>query len=225
MDRELKRKRLVDMLKRKPPEWQEKLNALKKGREDLQRPDFIWHFLLQSFSTMGNSRGWKGLIENQNNYVRVAFDSLSKLNARERTKVIEDVLRDARVRMPRQKAEWLSKNYDLILEMGGLEQAKDRALACLGAEAKISFMKQFRGIGDKYARNIWMDVYHSDFHNSIAVDERIKRITNALGCTFANYAEHERFYLEIAREVNLHGWELDRLLYNYKDVFLAELNG
>jgi hypothetical protein len=29
--------------------------------------------------------------------------------------------------------------------------------------------------------NVWMGVYHPDFRNAIAVDERIKRITEALG--------------------------------------------
>jgi hypothetical protein len=225
MSKELKRKRLVELLKRRTPEMQEKLSVLKEGRKDLKRSDFIWHFLLQSFATMGNARGWHGLIENQDNYARVSFQSLSKLESNERAKIIEGILRDAKVRMPQQKAQWLSWNCDLIIRMGGLEQVKEKALACVGTEAKISFMKQFYGIGDKYARNIWMDVYHSDFHNSIAVDERIKRITEALGYTFPSYREHEQFYLGIAAEANLQGWELDRLLYNYRDKFLVELNG
>ncbi|OLE54900.1 MAG: hypothetical protein AUG51_06070 [Acidobacteria bacterium 13_1_20CM_3_53_8] len=224
MNRESKRKLLIDLLRRKASEMQGELSALKKGSKDLKRPDFIWHFLLQSFATMGNARGWKGLIEDQRNYVRVSFESLSELNSEKRVKVIESVLRDAKVRMPRQKAQWLSLNCDLIIEMGGLEQARYKALACVGTEAKIGFMKHFYGIGDKYARNIWMDVYHPDFRNSIAVDERIKKITMALGYTFTNYIAHEQFYLEIAREANLQGWEVDRLLYNYKDWFLSKLN-
>ena len=44
------------------------LDRLKEEYRQLKRPDFIWYFLLQSFSTMGNSRGWDGLIGNQNNY-------------------------------------------------------------------------------------------------------------------------------------------------------------
>jgi SAM-dependent methyltransferase len=221
---ESKRKMLVEILKRIPPEIKEKLDVLKKGSKGLKRPDFIWHFLLQSFATMGNSRGWKGLIGNQDNYTQVSFERLSKLNSAKRVKIIEQVLRDARVRMPQQKTQWLSQNCDLIIEMGGLRQAKRQALACSGTQAKIDFLKRFQGIGDKYARNIWMDVYHPDFHNSIAIDERIKRITETLGYTFTNYPEHEKFYLDIANETYLQGWELDRLLYNYKDWLLDQLN-
>ena len=80
------------------------------------------------------------------------------------------------------------------------------------------------GIGEKYARNIWLDVYHPDFHNNVAIDDRIKKITQALGYSFGNYQDHEKFYLDIARESGINGWELDRLLYNYTDYFLQGLN-
>ena len=44
------------------------------------------------------------------------------------------------------------------------------------------------GIGDKYARNIMMDVYHEDFRDSIAVDARIKAVSERLGLSFASYS-------------------------------------
>ncbi len=71
-----------------------------------------------------------------------------------------------------------------------------------------------------------MDVYHRDFHDAIAVDERIKKITKALGYSFkpAEYDEHERFYQDIAKKAGLQGWELDRLLFNYTDHFLAAIS-
>ena len=55
-----------------------------------------------------------------------------------------------------------------------------------------------------------MDVYHEDFRDSIALDLRIKAISEALGLSFSSYTEHERFYLDVAREAGLNGWELDR---------------
>jgi hypothetical protein len=125
--------------------------------------------------------------------------------------------------MPRQKAAWLNLNYELIVQSGGLEEVRRQALSQAGTEAKITFLKRFYGIGDKYARNIWMDVYHPDFHNSIAVDKRIKQVTETLGYSFSNYAAHERFYQGVAQEANLQGWELDRLLYNYKNEILLKL--
>jgi hypothetical protein len=44
-----------------------------------------------------------------------------------------------------------------------------------GRDGKIAFLKTFHGIGDKYARNILMDVYHREFRDSIAYDERLKK--------------------------------------------------
>lgn len=49
----------------------EKLEQLKLEHIELERPDFIWHFLLQSFSTMGRAAGWHGLIGNKDNYSKV----------------------------------------------------------------------------------------------------------------------------------------------------------
>jgi len=68
-----------------------------------------------------------------------------------------------------------------------------------------------------------MDVFHKDFRDSMAIDLRIIQITAALGYEFKSYEEHEKFYQMIARECGLLTWEVDRLLYNYKDYFLRHL--
>jgi hypothetical protein len=56
--------------------------------------------------------------------------------------------------MPAQKARWLVRNFDRIESMGGVRGASRAALAARGRHAKLAFMLQFDGIGDKYARNI-----------------------------------------------------------------------
>jgi cystathionine gamma-synthase len=222
MECESRRQRLIDALKHLTPEMKETLRQRKEeGLEQKDRPDFVWHSLLQSFATMGNARGWDGLIGNEENYNKVTFEALSALDRVERLENLDEVLRASKVRMPAKKAVWLDLDYEMIIEMGGPEAARRQALAQDGREGKVAFMQRFHGIGDKYARNIWMDVYHPDFRDAIAVDERIKRVTEALGYSFKNYPEHERFYQEIAREANLEGWEVDRLLYNHRGEFLA----
>ena len=219
-----KRIKLIQFLQHLTPKMLETLVKYKElGRNDLKRPDIIWYLLLQSFSTMGNSRGWEGLIVNQDNYRRVTFDALSGLSEDERSRRLTTVLHDAKVRMPNLKAKQLNENYKMILSMGGLERAKEKAFAQVGTKAKIAFMKRFIGIGDKYARNVWMDIYHPDFYDNIAIDDRIKQITEAMGYSFSNYHEHEQFFLGVAKEANIQGWELDRLLYHYKDDFLRIL--
>jgi hypothetical protein len=38
------------------------------------------------------------------------------------------------------------------------------------------------------------------------------------------YEDEEHIYQEIAKEASLQGWELDRLLYEYTDHFLADIS-
>ena len=60
-----------------------------------------------------------------------------------------------------------------------------------------------------------MDVYYEEFRDGIAVDARISAISAVPGLRFTSYAEEEAFYIEVAKEAGLNGWELDRLLFNF----------
>ncbi len=218
MRREQRRQKLVVLLRNPTREMRRRLSSLKReGKERFALDDFIWHALLLSFSTWGNSRGRAGLIDNRCNYRRVTFPVLMRMSESKRRAHIERILRDAKVNRPLRKAELLNRNVTILQNMGGLKGAKSRALAQKGTDAKIRFMKQFYGIGDKYARNIWMDAYDSDFHQSIAVDARIKSLSNALGYHFDSYAGEEEFYRQIAEDAAREPWEVDRLVYNFKD--------
>jgi endonuclease III len=198
-------------------EWE--LRRMKRCRSGLRRPDFIWHYLLQSFATMGKASGAVGLIHNQENYRRVTYDALARLTPRKRREVVREVCRLAKVRMPDVKAQYILGCFDFVRHMGGPQKAKELLLAEPGRDAKIKFLRAFPGIGPKYARNIMMDVYHKEFRGSIALDVRIKSISKLLRLTFtdANYSAHESFYLEVAHMAGLNGWELDRLLFNFGD--------
>ena len=121
--------------------------------------------------------------------------------------------------MPDKKAEYILGCYDLVAKLGGLIPTKRMLLTQSGRDAKIKFLKQFPGIGPKYARNIMMDVYHEDFRDSIAIDARIKAISEALDLSFKKYEEHEQFFLNVASKAGLNGWELDRLMYNFREDF------
>ena len=215
-----KREALVQALRALPPVMEKKLETLKRyGEKQRVRDDFVWHHLLQSMATMGNSRGEEGLIKTSANYEQVTFDALAQVSDATREAHLGEVLRAAKVRMPAKKARWLAANFTRVREMGGPLAAKEKALAQTGRAAKIAFMRQFEGIGPKYARNIWMDVHHEDFRQSIAVDQRIKGISERLGRTFSGYREEERFYLDIATDAGRTGWEVDRLLYNFRSYF------
>jgi hypothetical protein len=213
-----KREQLIQILRAPSAQMRAELESQKEGNRDWERPDFVWRSLLQSFATWGNSRGWDGLIENSQNYDRVAFEALSGLSSEDRLQRLKETLARAKVYRSAPKANYLSENFEIIERMGGLIAAKEAAVSQPGKAGKMAFMQQFKGIGPKYARNIWMDVYHPEFHNSVAVDERIKSITKKLGYSFGDheYEAHERFYQEIAREAGLEPWEVDRILYHFR---------
>ena len=158
-----------------------------EGRRLRQREDLVWHLLLQSFATMGNARGWKGLFETPGLATQVSFSSLRRWPAPARRLRIEMVLRKAGVRMPAQKAEWLAANFQSIEKAGGIKAVTRHALSLSTREAKYHFMDQFEGIGPKYARNVWMDLYDPLFRDAVAIDERIKSITEALDYSFKTY--------------------------------------
>lgn len=59
---------LVAVVRRLANEKRADLDRHKENHADINRPDFLWHYLLQSFATMGRSAGWHGLIGNRDNY-------------------------------------------------------------------------------------------------------------------------------------------------------------
>jgi len=201
----------------------DRLDALKAHHEECARPDFLWHFLLQSFATMGGSAGWAGLVGDPSNYSRVTFEAVERIPATKRHSHIRQACSDAKVRWPDRKAGFLVSAFDRIAALGGLAAANKALFEAPGRAGKLKFLASFKGIGPKYARNIMMDVYHEDFRSSIAIDSRITALSDGWGLTFESYEAQELFYLEVAKEAGLNGWELDRLLYNFHDEFAARV--
>jgi hypothetical protein len=196
----------------------------RESLKQMEREDLVWLSLLSSMSTMGNVRGYLGLICTRENYEKVTFEALSQLPShKDRVHVLKATLRAAKVRFPDRKAEWLAANFEAIVKMGGLFAAKEQLFGAKGKEGKIKFLDGFVGISDKYARDIMMDTYHPEFRDSIAVDERLRGISQELGLSFKDYESHENFYLDVAREVGLEGWELDRLMFRFVDDIICSL--
>jgi hypothetical protein len=224
--REQRRSALVRALSTLTPAMKALLRQRKaEGRRLQQREDLVWQLLLQSFATMRNSRGWAGLFGTPGLASQVSFASLHRWTPAARRLRIEMVLRKAKIWMPAQKADWLAANFASIERAGGVKTVTQHALSLTSRDEKYRFMDAFEGIGPKYARNLWMDIYDPLFRDAVAIDERIKSITAALGYSFRTYEAHEQFYRDIADEVRLEPWEVDRLLYQFRDYFLAAITG
>lgn len=63
------------------------------------------------------------------------------------------------------------------------------------------------------------DARHPGFQGKIALDQRIRRITGLGGREFRSSGAEKEFYLSVAEEAGLTGWELNQLLYNFTEHF------
>lgn len=215
-----------ELCREKRREVEEKFEHLKSdAAQRWDSPDFIWERLLDAFATWGSSRGVE-LVDNPSLHDPIRYQALINLSPEKRLATLMQSLTLAKVRYNREKrAEWLVENFERIQAEGGPDAVKLELEAMHGRDAKIKFLRTFRGIGPKHARNMMMITHHPDFRESIAVDARIKKVSETLGLNFGTYEETEEFFLSAARRAGLTGWELDRLLYWFKDDVLRLLRG
>lgn len=200
------------------------------AKERRARDDYLWFELVLSLATWGGSEG-DVLATDEELFGRVAYHRLGELRPEQRAAEIENTIQqvsskyeDRRVHYQNKTAEYIARNVGTIDEMGGLTAATRQFESRDGKEEKIAFLEgTFVGIGDKYARNIGMDLYLPEFRDTVAVDQRIKSITKAVGLSFERYETHQSFYQGAATRMNREPWEVDRLLYNYRDAVKQRL--
>lgn len=210
---------------------EETLQYLKEqGRQWWKRVDIIWFEIVLSLSTQGGSFGSQLVVNNdgqidEHRYGSVAFRTLEQVDPDHRNSYLESRLY-GNVRWPSKKAGALESNFERIKENHGDPQgAKEAFKQKDGPEEKIKFLKQFDLIGDKYARNIPMDLCLAEFHDFIAIDSRIKGIIKETEYPFEKreYNDFEHFLQSLASELDMNPWELDRTLYNFEDEIHAAL--
>jgi endonuclease III len=220
-----RRQRLIAFMRHLPPNIHARLNeARRRALSRAADPDFVWESLLRAMATLGGSQGHAGLIENGSNHHQVTYKALAALPRAARISRLRRVLAAANVRWPNKKAEWLATNHDIVHSMGGSRRATKLAKAQQGREAKIRFFTQFTGIGQKYARDIWMDTYATDFRDSIALDVRVARVSKLLGFPDSPYEVVEGLYQRIASDSGCKTWELDRVIYGFNDEVLTAMS-
>ncbi|MDD2756919.1 MAG: hypothetical protein PHS80_15505 [Methanothrix sp.] len=217
-------KTLVAVAKNLRDKYKDELESKKeKGRSILKRPDFLWYQLLVSYSTWGGASGYDGMIKDENRYQQITYSELINLSNEGRVNRLRQIMKDAKVRYYKKKAPMLARCFKKIEAMGGLGQANAMLFNKKFAAEMEKFLDDFPGIGQKYANNIMMDCYHPFFREKMALDSRIQSVSNELGLNIKKYSDHEKFYLNIAKEAGIEGWELDRLIFAHRDEFLNAL--
>ena len=90
----------------------------------------------------------------------------------------------------------------------------------------IAYWKSYKGVKDKYARNIMMDIYHPNFRKDFfAIDSRLDELLPMLGYVGSrDYQSKEQFLIELARDIGIDAWDLDRLLYSKHSELKVQLD-
>lgn len=209
--------KLINALKQPNEEFESYLKQAREFAVEIKEKDeWLWFILLQSYGTLGNSRG--GTIAHES---AMKYSNLASLSTKQRRATIQKYSKLNDVLYYNKAAKWIDEAFQFIAKKGGLKAVSATAISLPDREEKIEFLLQFKGIGNKYARNAWMDLHDTDFINSIAVDSNIKQILNKLGLSGEDYLVQERKLVSIAKAAGMSGWELDRILYNFTDSFLS----
>jgi hypothetical protein len=219
--------KLIAAFRSIPQYMKNKLGQLKADGEQLRmRDDLLWYLLVSSIATMGRAKACETLSTNDDLRDAIAFSALLPLNRSQRETVIRKTLAAAHVRMQGDKPAWLAANIAKIQKRyGNLASANAHMLSLRRREDKLNFIQEFDGIGEKYKQNVWMDLYDADFRNTVAADVRLKSVASKLGCDKPNQKNCEAIFRDIAAKADLDMWDVDRLLFNFKDYFMQSVDG
>lgn len=228
---ELRRQALINALVNRPNEHNFKLQDLENEAIDFQQQeDWIWHALIRSLATLGGAAGYDNLINNGNieeldyQYIN-DFAQINNWNNDDIKNHFYNLFSAAIIRYSNRKSNYMLINYQLFANYNAVIALSNALWQMENRNEFIRYVIQFHGIGQKYARNIAMDLKHPAFTNSIAIDSRIEKILSALEYHGGNaYEEKEEALLNIAQDAEITGWQLDRLLFNFNGYYLQIIN-
>ena len=201
------------------------------SRKDREHSEWIWRALVTSMATMGNSRGLD-VVKNNGFFANSEQDGTLPLPENEYSyeclvkqedKQIYDVLMKVfnKIKFGRLKSEWLVKDIRIIQKHGGPSAISCKINGMKSAQERIDFMIGFHGIGQKYSRNIYMDVADDVVSNVAAIDIRLftilKHVDGSLTYPINKiiYNRAQGMVHELAKETKLDMWTVDRIMYNY----------
>ncbi len=172
-----------------------------------QHADWPWNGMILSAATRGGSKRADLIMPRyQSEFAWAAIERVGQADRHQRFASVG--------RFKNKTADWLDGVFEHIRASGGPASLRT-TLSVMPARDVIAFWCAFPGMGDKYARNIMMDTYDPRFRKGFfAIDSRIEALLKTLGYSGPpKYAAQEKFLNELAAEVQVDSWDLDRLLY------------
>jgi len=181
-------------------------------------PDWPWSGFILSFATMGGSDNWINRIEpRKSDY---SWQRVCQMSASERAQAAHELANPRRRHIVIPAFEACFQKFQFS---GGPSGVRSEYLTYSTARERIAFLRSFQGIGDKYSRNIPMDIYDPLVRNHFAIDHRIKKIFEIINGHVPRYRFAEEWLNQLARDVGINAWYFDRLLYNDYDAILHAL--
>jgi hypothetical protein len=121
--------------------------------------------------------------------------------------------------------DYIEASYQSIKSAGGPTAVHYKYSKLTDADACIAFFKEFQGIGEKYARNMPMDIHDHRVRNHFALDHRLKTILINITGRQLTYQDGEEVLRFIASTLNVDGWTFDRVLYRRYAQIMNDLSG
>lgn len=189
-------------------------------------PEWTWYVFVQSYATNGGVKKWETFIE-RGRFVQISWQRIANeyTNDPEQTilylnEISAEFLSNRRMH-DTQPA--LIDTFQRFFETGGpLNIARQWEDFTQPAEL-FSYLKSFRQIGDKYARNMCMDVAYPLALNNFALDSRLISILKEIeeAQEIRGYRNKENWLITATHDiirrnpqyVGLCCWHIDRLLF------------
>ena len=185
----------------------------KQAQQVKKNPYWFWDQFLESMCTLGGVKNWG---DKKEQYLhKLDWIYLSGLPSSKRKKIFQDL---PNPRWRKRVSLYLESTFEQTQAMGGpiyIARIYDRLKT---PKDKINFLKGFKGIGDKYARNIPMDIADSTFVSHIALDHRINELAKLISDypSRAQYEKREQYFINLIKPLQIpNAWYLDRLLFSY----------
>ena len=176
-----------------------------------QDPDWFWNVMVNSYCT---NDGSKNLERKRAKYGEaLSWSAIASMTPERRAEIFADLPNPRR----RSKlAPALLETFARIRDAGGPRAIATHYESLDSAKARMEFVGSFPQIGEKYRRNIPMDVYDEIVLDQAALDKRLHKLIDLIDGAppRSPYSAREEYLRAIQRDAGIPTlWRLDRLLY------------
>ena len=220
--------RFIEILREFLEDDRDRLTGLFEAGARLRRQDgWAWYVFVQSYGTNGGVRAWDAFLA-QGGADLISWDALfagAPDDADAAAARLEAL--SHRFLSPRRASRTrpaLLATFRRFHTVGGPGVVARTWMGHNRTETVLGWLKTFPMIGDKYARNMCMDVSHPLILDLIALDHRIHALCDLVegAPPYAPYRLREGWLRGIAGTLGVDCWHLDRLLFGrYEEIKAA----